>query len=147
MSIGRPTKLNDAVKARICEALEKGNTRRVACLVGGISEQTFSNWMNRGGNPKLKKDGNPYASERPFIVFFGAIKKAEAKAEEEALQHIKDAMPDTWQAAAWYLERKNPANWAKQERNAARQEGEDKVKELLSRINSMEDASVYRPPE
>ena len=136
---GRKTKLNADVQKRICDALQKGNTRRVACLVGGIAEQTLSNWLNKGENPRLKKDGSPYKEDEPFIEFLGSIKKAEATAEQEALVHIKNAMPDSWQAAAWYLERKRPQDWAKQDRNAAREEGNEKLDEIDRKLEGLKE--------
>lgn len=47
----------------------------------------------------------------PYREFRAAVQKAEAEAEERLLGIIEDAAPNTWQAAAWMLERKYPERW------------------------------------
>jgi hypothetical protein len=51
-----------------------------------------------------------------FRDFRAAIKKAQARAEENALKRIQTASRKQWQAAAWWLERKYPERWGKRER-------------------------------
>jgi hypothetical protein len=53
--------------------------------------------------------------ERVFAVF-ARYKKAAAKTEITMLALINKAAQKQWQAAAWYLERKRPENWARQAR-------------------------------
>ena len=91
---GRPTKYNDEVVRKITQALMAGNTRRASCAYAGISEDTFANWL------------------RDNSVFSEAIKKAEADAEVRNVAIIQKAADSTWQAAAWWLERKHKADWS-----------------------------------
>lgn len=95
--MARPTKRTPERVARIIGALENGCTRRAACAVGQIDQVTFERWVNR------------------FDDFAVAVKEAEGRAEAYAIAIIRRAMPDQWQAAAWYLERKHPDEWAKRE--------------------------------
>jgi len=91
---GRPTKYNDTVVERITQALRAGNTRRASCAYAGISEDTLSTWM------KQKPD------------FADAIEKAEADAEVRNVAIIQRTADTTWQAAAWWLERRRKGDWS-----------------------------------
>jgi len=95
MHAGRPTKYSIETEEKICNALRAGNTQKVSALYAGIDETTFYRWMQN------------YAS------FASAIKKAEADAEVSAVAIIKKAMPETWQAAAWWLERRKPDDYGR----------------------------------
>jgi hypothetical protein len=67
-------------------------------------------------NPDLKplKTHGPSDEDRGFFEFCEAVKKAEAEAEAAAVVQIKAAASSgTWQAAAWFLERKFKDRWAR----------------------------------
>ncbi len=91
---GRPTKYGEETTTRITQALRAGNTRRAACGYAGISEDTFANWL---------ADKSEFAE---------AVKKAESDAEVRNVAIIQKAADTTWQAAAWWLERKHKAEWS-----------------------------------
>ena len=91
---GRPTKYNKEVVQRITQALRAGNTRRASCAYAGISEDTLAVWL------------------KDIPEFSDAIKKAEGDAEVRNVAIIQKAADTTWQAAAWWLERKHKAEWS-----------------------------------
>jgi hypothetical protein len=91
---GRPTKYTEQNVNRILDALRGGNTRRASCAAGNISQDTFANWL------------------RDHSAFSDAVEKAEGEAELRNLAVIQDATRTTWQAAAWWLERKHKADWS-----------------------------------
>jgi hypothetical protein len=91
---GRPTKYTEQNVNRILDALRGGNTRRASCAAGNISQDTFANWL------------------REHSAFSDAVEKAEGEAELRNLAVIQDATKTTWQAAAWWLERKHKADWS-----------------------------------
>lgn len=91
---GRPTKYSPEVVKRITDALRGGNTRRAACAAGDISQETFARWLADNAD------------------FMDAVEKAEGEAELRNLAVIQDATKTTWQAAAWWLERKHKAEWS-----------------------------------
>lgn len=91
---GRPTKLTPALQKRIIQHIEAGNTAENACLLSGITDSTYYLWLKKGE-----------AGESPYSDFSVAVKAARAVAEDRALQIIQSASLDSWQAAAWYLER------------------------------------------
>ena len=77
----------------IVEALRWGNTRRAAAQAVGIHHSTFYDWF--AANP----------------TFADACKKAEAEAEVRNVGVIQAAAARSWQAAAWWLERRRPKDW------------------------------------
>jgi len=107
--MGRTSKLTKGVHKVIVEALASGCYRETAAEHAGISTSTFYRWMEQG-EADLEHD---VAS--PYRDFWEAIKKAEADAEVKAIKLIRAAAeePRTWQAAAWLLERKKPAQWGR----------------------------------
>ncbi len=91
---GRPTKYTEQTVAKLLEALRGGNTRRASCAVAGIDQSTLANWI------------------KEYSDFSKAIEKAEGEAEAKMVSVIKLASDTTWQAAAWWLERKHKAEWS-----------------------------------
>ena len=87
---------------RIVETLRGGNTRRAAAWAGGIEVETFLQWLRR------------------YPEFSARVKEAESEAELAMVERVRLASVDTWQAAAWWLERKLKADWsARQEQTGA----------------------------
>ena len=91
---GRPTKYTEQTVGKLLEALRGGNTRRASCAVAGIDQSTLANWL------------------KEYSDFSQAIEKAEGEAEAKMVSVIKLASDTTWQAAAWWLERKHKAEWS-----------------------------------
>jgi len=91
---GRPTKYTEQTVAKLLEALKGGNTRRASCAAAGIDQTTLANWL------------------KEYSDFSYAVEKAEGEAELRNLAVIQDATKTTWQAAAWWLERKHKAEWS-----------------------------------
>ena len=93
--------VTDQAVNRLIEALRIGMTRRAACGVAGFSATTLYRMM---GND----DGTLVA----------AMEKAEAEAEATYSTIVANAAadPKNWTAAAWWLERRHPSDYAKRER-------------------------------
>lgn len=108
----RPTKLTPQRRKRLVRALADGNTRRTAAALAGIDDSTLRRWLARGHDD----DSGPYHTLRL------AVEQAEAEAESRMVALINAAAPQTWQAAAWWLERRRPQDWRK--RTAVELEGE-----------------------
>jgi hypothetical protein len=102
--MGRPSKLTDETQARICKALAVGATYALAAQYGGIGERTFYEWMEKGESAKTGR----------YAQFRQAIKRAEAEAAYGWLDVIEQAKTETWQAAAWKLERRYPESYGRQ---------------------------------
>ena len=70
-------------------------TRTGAAAMADVTRQTFYDWL----------DADP--------TFSDAVQKAESVAESRYLSRVtKAAMEGTWQAAAWWLERRMPEHYS-----------------------------------
>jgi len=92
--MSRPTKRTPDRVAAILQALHAGHTRKVATAAGGICEETFRRWVV--ADPELQQQ----------------VAQAEAVAERSLVECIQRAGEVDWRAAAWLLERRNPAAWS-----------------------------------
>ena len=107
---GRPCLLTSAVQAKIVEEIEAGNYFSTATELAGIGKRTSGDWKARG-----EKDAEA-GLDTKFSRFLLAVKEAEAKSEAHAVEKIRSAMPENWQAAMAYLERKFPERWGRRDR-------------------------------
>ena len=108
---GRNTKLTPKTKAGLCDLIRSGLHNQTACDIMRISTSSFYHWRST------------------FPEFSDALKKAEAEAEAEMVKRIMAAATTTWQATAWYLERKFSSRWGKVDRIQISQ-AEDEVREM-----------------
>jgi hypothetical protein len=96
---GRKTKATDARIEVVMSALKAGNTRRAAAAYAEISPQTFYRWLDENG------------------AFRDAVEKAEADAEVRYASIVaRAATSGTWQAAAWWLERRKAQDFGRMDR-------------------------------
>ena len=103
--MARPTKLNQATHDKIVKAIAAGAYAIVAAKAAGVSETTYYRWLEQGSKP----DASP-----AFRAFWESVKEAEAAAEIANVALIRQAaQAGTWQAAAWYLERKHSDRWGR----------------------------------
>lgn len=103
--MSRPTKLTPAVHAAIVASLRSGAYLETAAAGAGVSKTTVHSWLKRAED---EDDSGP-----PFVAFRRDVEEARAKAEMDAIHVVLAAAPQTWQAAAWYLERAFPARWGR----------------------------------
>ena len=101
--MGRPLKLTPEVEARIVEAVELGATWERAADAAGVGASTLGLWRRRGE-----------AGDAPYSSFLAALKRAEGAGVERALRSIRKAAEGgAWQASAWLLERRYPADYGR----------------------------------
>jgi hypothetical protein len=81
--------------AALCTWLKKGCSYKDACAMEGISYETFRTWQ----------------SEKS--VFSVALKKAEAECKAARIATVLKASEKSWQAAAWWLERRCPDEYGR----------------------------------
>lgn len=91
-----------------------------ACKAVGIGNSTFYGWLNRGRRAidKEAEGGDLEPSEVTYLDFAKAVEQARGRATVYAHATIRSAMTSHWQAAAWYLERTNPARYGRWMRQA-----------------------------
>jgi hypothetical protein len=96
--MARPTKMTPGIQELILRALRAGNTETNAAAYAGVAYDTYR------------------VCKRRDQEFSAAIEKAQADAEAEAVAHVRNVMPTTWQAAAWWLERRRPQDYGRVDR-------------------------------
>lgn len=103
--MGRPSKLTPALQERFVDHVRQGHYIETVCGVVGIHKSSYYLWMEKGE-----------AGEQPYSDFYDAIKSAESAAEAEALEGILTHGAETWQALAWFLERRHPKRWRRSDK-------------------------------
>lgn len=90
-------KLTDEVQETIVESLENGLSIAAACGRARIAKSTFYDWYNKGAEKKSGK----------YRDFHDAVDNAKDVAQANFEGVITSAAgKGTWQAAAWWLERR-----------------------------------------
>ena len=101
--MARRTRLTIQLREKVANALALGAYRKDAATFAGIADATFRRWLKRG----VKEASGPYAEFREAVV------DAEARAKMLAMGCVTKAIRGgDWKAAAWYLERKHPHQFA-----------------------------------
>lgn len=142
---GARSRLSITRLKNIITVLSAGNYVGTACEFAGIGYSTFTDWQRRGeremervnalprvdadlimegfegekATPEFMWSNRPAKfkqEEWPYVVFMAQVMKARATAEVRALHQINSAMSDSWQAAAWFLERTKPDRYGRQTR-------------------------------
>lgn len=112
---GRPNLLDNSeeIRDQIVEYVSEGLAFSEACSLVGISRSTMYDYMSAGA--KKIREGD---LDNEQATFFLRVKQAEAFAEKEHLDNVKKAgkIPAFWSASAWFLERKYPDRYGKQDR-------------------------------
>lgn len=103
--VARTTILDAAVKAKILAASRRGMSRARAAQCAGVGVSTYKLWVQRAN-----------AGDEPYASFLAEVKDAEADAERRLLALIRGHAVETWQAAAWLLERRYPKRYALRQR-------------------------------
>jgi hypothetical protein len=102
---GRKSTLTDEITEQLTSILRAGNYVTVACRAVGVSRDTFVSWMRRGVS-ELEADA-------PFREFRARVQRARAEGEVRNVAQIAKAAAESWQAAAWLLERQYPDRWGR----------------------------------
>lgn len=92
--MGRKPKINPERIEKICENVRLGMTYEMAAQAAGICAATFYNWQQTA-EAEQQRLARPGARRRKYttlyLEFLESLKKAEADAEQAALQDIHDA--------------------------------------------------------
>jgi hypothetical protein len=102
---GRKTNLTQELADQLTTIIAAGNYLSVACRAVGLPRSTFILWMQRGTSEA--------EADAPFRAFREQVEKATAKGEVRNVATIAKAATESWQAAAWLLERGYPDRWGK----------------------------------
>ena len=90
----RRGKKSEAAIEAVLQMIEVGTPVRFAVVAGGVCRQTWHKWVK----------ADKVLQER--------VEEAVCKAVAFAVTQVRSAARDSWQAAAWYLERTQPEFFA-----------------------------------
>lgn len=117
---GRPSKWSIEIEDELVKTIKAGNYLETAAAFAGLSLSTIRDWIRRGEREYNRLNDDPTAkpikSETPYMDFSLAIRKAQAEAEIRDVVIIGNAARESWQAAAWRLERKFPDRWGRKDK-------------------------------
>jgi hypothetical protein len=100
--VGPKSTLTPEVADRIVALLSAGNYVQVAIRACGVARRTYTDWLAKG------REGDP-----EFEAFAERVDRARAEGEARNVAQIARAAGDSWQAAAWLLERMAPERWGR----------------------------------
>ena len=99
------TKLTPAVQKSICTDIADGLDQKHAALRAGVSPRTVQHWLTVGRRSANSTD----ETELLCVAFLASYEKAVADAVAANVMLVQIAAREgTWQAAAWWLERRHP---------------------------------------
>lgn len=97
-----PGKLTPARHKAIVRVIRAGGFKRAAAQAAGIAEETLMSWQRQGRADVAS--GNTRTKQAKLVL---AMEKAESEQIEEMLNRVSSASTNSWQAAAWMLERRH----------------------------------------
>lgn len=121
---------------QIAQLVELGCYREQACGQAGVSSRSLRRWITQA---EIAYEKGLTAESSPYIAFAEKILLAEAKAENRNVATIQGASKADWRAAAWWLEKKNPARWG----DRVRQEVQAMVEQLIGDLKVGLDPDVF----
>jgi hypothetical protein len=105
---GPVPKLTPEAQKAIVEGVAAGVPRAFAAMRAGVTERCLYQWLAKG-----RKGGKRNAV---YVQLFQAVQKAEADAVARNVALVQKAAAKSWQAAAWWLERRYHAEFGRKDR-------------------------------
>jgi len=123
---------SEEVVTEFVTLLRSGNSVRTACEYTGLATSSVYQWLAEAE----RDDSRPWATD-----FADQTKKARSFAQAASLRIVQQAARDgTWQAAAWFLERSRPQEWALHHRHEMDVRVEHRVVNVRDQLASALDA-------
>jgi hypothetical protein len=108
--------IQQEVIEKLTQALRSGNDIETASHFAGTSVTNVYRWLEIGKfeAEKLAIGEKPEPANSSYLEFWEELRKARADAIVRNVAYIQTAAKNgSWQAAAWWLERSVPENYAK----------------------------------
>jgi len=138
---GRKSKLTKTLINNATSLVKKGYYNKTVCDFLKIDERSWYLWYNKGQElSELDEDELQDLTEHELnqLLFFQSLKSAHAEAEMVAVDKIQKASMKTWQAAAWYLERKYRERWGRVNKDDEdHSQGKNQLEEFLKGMESI----------
>lgn len=123
MARARGRKSKAAIEA-VLKKIEVGVPIAFAAVSGGVCRQTWHKWVK--ASEKLQE----------------RVAEARAKAVAMAVLEVRQAARDSWQAAAWYLERTEPEHFALHTTQDIRHLGDGDEEDVVFAVKFNDGASM-----
>jgi len=123
---GPPVALTPDVRKALLRAARNGETDQTCCAFAGIGVRTLSDWK------KATADGTAHPEAAAIVA---ELKAAQGEVRQAMQERIQLASWDDWKAAAWWLERKFPDEFAR--RQVLHVHGQETVEEQAARIRGI----------
>lgn len=137
MGAGPPQKLNDGLHKLITGAFKRGATNQIAADCAKIHVSTLYNWIVQGDNDKQAEEDTKYSA------LLDGIKEARSYVDMSCLDNIKRAGDDgAWQADAWMLERRRPAEFGRNATGRIQIKGEGPEEKIQSTYKLMSNGEL-----
>ncbi len=104
------------IVSKLIKSIERGTPRPSCCDIAGIDYSTFCKWM-RDAKKVLTQGGEDTCDDytKACVKLFHAVRLAEAEAIDRNIGLIQVAATNDWRAAAWFLERRAPADFGRKD--------------------------------
>lgn len=104
----------------------EGNYTNVACDIVGVPGSTFGDWMRKG---EADEAAGFTEAESPYLTLTVTMKRARATAQALAVRtlHESGTVGKNPISATIFLERTDPARWARRDRKAAEEIDDEQV--------------------
>lgn len=137
---GPVPKLTPEAHKAVVEAVAAGVPRKFAAMRAGVTERCLYQWLAKG-----RKGGK---KNELYVQLLQAVQKAEAAAVARNVAVIQTAAKTTWQAAAWWLERRYHAEFGRKDRTVIQPvKKTDLGAEVRRRLDEAEGAGHRQPGE
>jgi hypothetical protein len=145
---GKPDRTTTKGEA-ILRAVAIGVPKEIAAQASGVSTTTFFRWQAQGEEYADMEAKELNENQLRLRQFWEDLQKTEARAVVFAMGMVRAAMPQSWQAAMTFLERRRPDHFA---RRAKVEHGGKITHELDEELNEaiehvMEDLARSRQAE
>ena len=114
--MGRKPIISPAIIEKVCWNIQKSIPYKYSALIGGISESTLYDWIEKGEALHGVDESELSESQKLYVEFAEEVKKAKALSVSDAVTVINTASSNSWQAAAWMLERRCPEDFGRHDR-------------------------------
>lgn len=139
--MGRGTKLNPEMSAKICGLVGAGNYLDTAAYCSGVDPVTVRRWMKRGEDEQVSREGGGTLDEAEsiYVEFITELGKAMHNAEAAAVLCLAKAGREDYRAALAYLERRYPKKWGTRINVTVQQE----IETFLNRVEERLPPEIY----
>jgi hypothetical protein len=134
MKNGRPTLLNDQMIDALCQLFEEGAVNTIACESVGVSISAFKEWRKQGY--KDLENG----VDTLFSRLITRVNKAKSKIRMRKIAKIDG--DDSWQAAAWFLERTMMKDFGRNACEPFDIEGDNHDQRVTSVLNGIQKSQI-----